>query len=82
MSKIPGLSNVPLLGALFKSRQEQKSSTELVVMVTPEITTPLNRADVKALPPMPKFFLPPALLAGTDKGAPPAAPPKPAVKRK
>ena len=82
LSKIPGLSNIPLLGALFKSRQEQKSATELVVMVTPEITTPLNRADVKALPPMPKTFLPLALLGGLENAAPPAAPPKRAKRRK
>ena len=38
MSKIPGLANIPLLGALFKSREERKNRTELIVMVTPEVT--------------------------------------------
>ncbi len=77
LSKIPGLANIPLLGALFKSRSEQKTATELVVMVTPEITTPLNKSDVKALPPMPKAFLPLALLGSTEgAAAPPAAPSK------
>lgn len=40
MSRIPGLSNIPLLGTLFKSRNETKSKSELVVIVTPEVSTP------------------------------------------
>ena len=64
LSKIPGLANIPLLGALFKSRQEQKSATELVIMVAPEITSPIARADNKPLP-MPQEFLAPYLTAPT-----------------
>jgi pilus assembly protein CpaC len=30
LSKIPGLANIPILGALFKSNNKQKSKTELV----------------------------------------------------
>ena len=45
MSKIPGLSSIPLLGALFKSREERKNRTELIVLVTPEITKPLEAGD-------------------------------------
>jgi pilus assembly protein CpaC len=41
LSKMPGLSNVPLLGKLFQSRSTSKSSSELLVMVTPEIVTPI-----------------------------------------
>ena len=58
MSKIPGLANIPILGALFKSRTENKSKTELVVMVTPEITMPLQRTDPKPLPVFPREFIP------------------------
>ncbi len=57
MSKIPGLAHIPILGVIFKSRAEQKSKTELVVMVTPESTLPLNASDVKPGPQMPKAFL-------------------------
>ncbi len=59
MSRIPGLSHIPLLGLLFKSRQEQKSKTELLVMVTPEIVTPLTPGEKPPLPVMPKEFLKP-----------------------
>jgi pilus assembly protein CpaC len=56
LSRIPGLSHLPVLGVLFKSRQENKSKTELVVMVTPEIARPLNPGDPKpAMPEIPEF---------------------------
>jgi len=56
LSRIPGLSHLPVLGALFKSRQENKSKTELIVMVTPEIARPLNPGDPKpAMPETPEF---------------------------
>jgi pilus assembly protein CpaC len=41
LSKMPGLSNVPILGKLFQSRSTSKSSSELLVMVTPELVTPI-----------------------------------------
>ncbi len=56
---IPGLSSIPILGELFKSRQKSKSKNELIVMVTPEIVEPLNRDDPKTLPNMPMEFLKP-----------------------
>lgn len=59
MSRIPGLSHIPILGVLFKSRQEDKQSSELVVMVTPEMAHPLQAGDTKGLPPTPKAFLNP-----------------------
>jgi pilus assembly protein CpaC len=57
LSKIPGLAHIPILGVLFKSRQEDKQHSELVVMVTPETAHPLEAGDSKPLPPMPKAFL-------------------------
>ncbi len=57
MSRIPGLSNVPVLGALFKSRQESKNKTELVVIVTPAIVDPAA-ASAGPGPAMPIEFLP------------------------
>jgi pilus assembly protein CpaC len=59
LSQIPGLAHIPLLGALFKSRSETKSKTELIVLVTPE--TALPSAVRAAGPAMPRSFLPPAL---------------------
>ncbi|MBI4903285.1 MAG: type II and III secretion system protein family protein [Acidobacteria bacterium] len=58
MSKVPGLSNIPILGAFFKSRNENKTKSELIVMVTPEITMPLQPTDPKPMPVFPREFLP------------------------
>ncbi len=41
LSKIPGLSNIPLLGKLFESRSLNKNNSELLVVVTPEIVQPI-----------------------------------------
>jgi pilus assembly protein CpaC len=58
-AKIPGLSSLPVLGNLFKSRDLTKSKTELVVIVTPEITMPLQPGEAKPGPAMPRDFLTP-----------------------
>lgn len=63
VSHIPGLASLPILGNLFKSKDSTKSRTELIVMVTPEITEPLQPGDVKAMPVMPKEFMGPVLTA-------------------
>lgn len=41
LSKIPGLSNIPVLGKLFQSRGRSKKNTELLVIVTPELVRPI-----------------------------------------
>jgi pilus assembly protein CpaC len=56
-SKIPVLGNLPIFGSLFKTRDEQKSRTELVVLVTPEITEPLGPNDPKPSVYFPRDFL-------------------------
>jgi pilus assembly protein CpaC len=63
LNRIPGLSSIPLLGALFKSRDERKNQTELIVMVTPEITQPLEPGEAPPMTPMPREFLGPAIPA-------------------
>jgi len=74
LSKVPGLSHIPILGALFKSRSENKSKTELLVMVTPETTYPFSPTDVKPMPHMLKEFLPDApSQIHSDKNTPPRA---------
>lgn len=60
-AKIPGLASIPILGSLFKSKELDKNNTELVVMVTPEITMPLQPGDAKPGPLMPREFLPPSI---------------------
>lgn len=41
-SRIPGVGDIPVLGALFRSVNFQRSQTELVILVTPEIVAPLD----------------------------------------
>lgn len=59
ISKIPGLSSLPILGNLFKSKETDRKNTELIVMVTPEITMPLTPGEAKPGPVMPREFLTP-----------------------
>jgi pilus assembly protein CpaC len=42
LSQVPGLAHIPVLGALFKSRSENKSRTELIVIVTPGTVAPVT----------------------------------------
>lgn len=46
VNKFPGLGDLPILGALFRSQQFQKGETELVIIVTPTLAKPLQPADV------------------------------------
>lgn len=55
-NKIPVLGSLPIFGALFRSRQEQKQRTDLLLVVTPEVTEPLNPGQVPNMY-MPKDFL-------------------------
>ncbi|HTB14708.1 MAG TPA: pilus assembly protein N-terminal domain-containing protein [Bryobacteraceae bacterium] len=56
-TKIPVLGSLPIIGYLFKSRDEKKNRTDLVVLVTPEITEPLGPNDPKPSVYMPRDFL-------------------------
>ena len=66
MARIPGLSNIPILGVFFKSRTSSKAKTELIVLVTPEIVDPLNPGDPKPMPVMPREFLGPVTIPGSS----------------
>jgi pilus assembly protein CpaC len=39
INQIPGVGNLPVLGALFRSSDWQRNETELVIIVTPHLTT-------------------------------------------
>ncbi len=43
LNGVPGIKDVPILGALFRSRDFERSDTELVVIVTPYIVQPVAR---------------------------------------
>jgi pilus assembly protein CpaC len=61
---LPILSQLPIIGSLFKSKAERKERTELLVIVTPRLVRPLNPDEVPPLPTLPSRFLP----AGDDIG--------------
>ena len=44
MSKFPLLGDIPILGALFRSRAFQRNETELVIIATPRLVKPLDTA--------------------------------------
>lgn len=48
--QFPVLGDVPILGALFRSVQYQKTETELVILVTPELVHGLDPSDVTTAP--------------------------------
>jgi pilus assembly protein CpaC len=45
IEKIPILSSIPLLGKLFQSQSRNKTNTELLVIVTPELVRPLQAGE-------------------------------------
>ena len=57
--KIPFLGDIPILGKFFQTMQRTKNNTELIVIVTPEIVSPVPAGTDIALPNRPQPFLPP-----------------------
>jgi len=47
VNKIPGLGDIPVLGALFRSKEFVKGQSELVILVTPHLAAPVNEKDVR-----------------------------------
>jgi pilus assembly protein CpaC len=47
--QVPWLGDIPILGALFRSTDYQRNQSELVIIVTPHLVTPV-RGDSLALP--------------------------------
>jgi pilus assembly protein CpaC len=57
VTRIPGLASIPILGNLFKGKEVDRNNTELIVVVTPEVTMPLQPGEAKPMPVMPRDFL-------------------------
>jgi pilus assembly protein CpaC len=68
LSKVPGLGDLPILGKIFRSRSTQKSTDELLVVVTPHFVRALSPDEKAKLPDMPSTFLPAEPPAGVKKG--------------
>ena len=49
IEQTPGLGNIPVVGALFRSNGFQRNETELVIVITPYLVKPVNANEI-ALP--------------------------------
>ncbi len=76
LSKMPGIGDVPILGQLFRSKNINHSTVELVVIVTPTIVDPLTDTTVPWEPKLPVPLLDPKKFdKSTSKQKPGATPP-------
>jgi pilus assembly protein CpaC len=75
VQKVPVLGDMPILGNFFKSRAQNKTNTELLVMVTPKLVEALSPSQEPTLPAFPKPFLDPKQFDGKS-GESPARPTK------
>ena len=50
-SRVPGLGDLPLLGRLFSSQRDERSKTEIVLLITPRVL----RSDATRLPALTEF---------------------------
>src|ERR1035437_5393267 len=76
MSKNPGAANIPILGYLFKSKNLNHSTTELIVVVTPTVVDPLTEMTDPVQPDLP---IPTLDTGGFDKSLGRNLNPKPAA---
>ncbi len=58
--QIPLLGSIPIIGALFKSKLDNRQQTELLVLITPRLVKALDPDEVPPLPTDPGRFLPPS----------------------
>jgi pilus assembly protein CpaC len=56
LGKMPGIGDIPILGEFFKSRDINKSFTELMVIITPVVVDPLTMP--VPVPPLPQEAVP------------------------
>ncbi len=50
IDKVPGLSDIPILGKLFQSRNYQANETELVIIATPYLVRPIGAGKKPVVP--------------------------------
>lgn len=70
-NKVPGLSDIPVLGRLFSNRNDTNTKTEIVLLITPRIVRNLNVAEVGE----------PGFLSGTEAAAGVPAPRAKAIEK-
>jgi pilus assembly protein CpaC len=84
-NKIPFIGDIPVLGRFFQSKSKNRTNTELMVIVTPEIVRPMPAGPQIAAPNFPVPFLPPNSTTAMSTpglsvtGPVPVTPPTPSV---
>jgi pilus assembly protein CpaC len=84
-NKIPFIGDVPILGKFFQSKSKNRTNTELMVIVTPQIVRPIPAGQQIPLPNFPVPFLAPntakemATPGQNITGPVPVTPPAPSV---
>jgi pilus assembly protein CpaC len=68
LSKVPGISNIPILGKLFQTKSTTRNNSELLVIITPEIVRPIPAGQKAPELKFPLSFMP------TNSGIPMAHP--------
>lgn len=48
LEQIPGLKNIPVIGALYQSRDFANDETELVIIITPYLVDPTQRGELRS----------------------------------
>jgi pilus assembly protein CpaC len=77
LSKMPGIGDVPILGQLFRSKNINHSTVELMVVVTPTLVDPLTDRTSPILPKLPVPMLDPAQFDKKTGKQKPATQPQP-----
>jgi pilus assembly protein CpaC len=77
LSKMPGIGDVPILGQLFRSKNINHSTVELMVVVTPSLVDPLTDTTSPTLPKLPVPMLDPAQFDKKTGKQKPATQPQP-----
>jgi pilus assembly protein CpaC len=65
---LPILSELPVIGPLFKSKADRKQRNELLVLITPRLVRALNPDEVPPLPTLPGRFLNPGEMGDRLEG--------------
>ena len=73
--KVPGLGDLPILGALFQSDRFERNETELVIIVTPYVVQPVDADQLRT--PLEPYRAPP-LASSADEGSSQTVPVNPA----
>jgi pilus assembly protein CpaC len=76
-TKIPFIGSVPILGKLFQSIQRNRTNTELIVIVTPEIVAPIPAGQPLPQLNYPEKFLPSNSNMPMTTPTTPTSPPNP-----